>query len=125
MASIADSKAMRNTMANLWHPLGGVHDLPVGLMSKSIGRLFDNFIGQFFMYDAKMILKGLKSFMRIQFKLDACAPLKRRKKTTWPWEKLLPYVDYSWKELVRNGLGSIIKGQTATSINDHELLTLR
>ncbi|KAH1063914.1 hypothetical protein J1N35_028901 [Gossypium stocksii] len=109
MASIANFEAMRNIIANLWHLLGGIHNLPIGLMSESMGHDPERF---------KEFHKNTSSIRCL------CSPQKT-KKTTWPWEKLMPYVDYSWKKLARNGLGSIIKGQTLTSINDYGLLTLR
>ncbi|MBA0785058.1 hypothetical protein Gotri_027805 [Gossypium trilobum] len=103
--SVVHFPSLRNTMADLWHPIGGicisdigekrylfqffhevdiakvqVHELPPGLMSESMAVQLGNFCGKFIEYDSNNPLLGQKSYMRIRVCLDVNAPLKRKKK---------------------------------------------
>ncbi|MBA0847303.1 hypothetical protein Goshw_015809 [Gossypium schwendimanii] len=107
-ASVIQYHAMNKTLANLWHPHGGVtisdlgekrfmfrlyyeidfdrflqvqiHDLPSGLINENMGRQFGNFIGDFLEYDTKAVGRGYRGFMRIRERIDIRGPLKQRKK---------------------------------------------
>ncbi|MBA0704712.1 hypothetical protein Golax_016952 [Gossypium laxum] len=107
-ASVIQYHAMNKTLANLWHPHGGVtisdlgekrfmfrfyyeidfdrflqvqiHDLPSGLINENMGRHFGNFIGDFLEYDTKAVGRGYRGFMRIRERIDIRGPLKQRKK---------------------------------------------
>ncbi|PPS05385.1 hypothetical protein GOBAR_AA15278 [Gossypium barbadense] len=101
-ASVIHFPDMHNTLANLWHPLGGiqitdlrekqflfwffyrvdfdrVHDLPPGLFSEAIARALGNFFGLFEEYDAKQAINSVVPFLQMRVKVDIRAPLKRRK----------------------------------------------
>ncbi|MBA0859416.1 hypothetical protein Goshw_006636, partial [Gossypium schwendimanii] len=85
--------SLRNTVADLWHPIGGIastdlvekcylfksfykvnlnkiHDLPPGLMSKTMARRFGTFLGDFLIYDTKVRPLGVKRYMRLKVRLD-------------------------------------------------------
>ncbi|MBA0763344.1 hypothetical protein Gotri_012797, partial [Gossypium trilobum] len=70
--SVVHFPSMRNTLAELWHPLDGititniVHNLPMGLMSERMAYQFGNIIGQFMEYDAGLVTRGIKRYMRIR-----------------------------------------------------------
>ncbi|MBA0736818.1 hypothetical protein Gogos_010315 [Gossypium gossypioides] len=80
--SVVHFPSMRNTLAKLWHPLGGedplqvplifvefrvqVHNLSMGLMSERMAYQFRNIIGQFMEYDAGLVTRGIKRYMCIQ-----------------------------------------------------------
>ncbi|MBA0672598.1 hypothetical protein Goklo_029003, partial [Gossypium klotzschianum] len=101
--SVVHFPSLRNTMADLWHPIGGicitdigenrisygdnpavlelnstefwvqVHDLPPGLMSESMAIQLGNFCGKFIEYESNNPLLGQKSYMRIRVCLDVNA----------------------------------------------------
>ncbi|MBA0839313.1 hypothetical protein Goarm_005056 [Gossypium armourianum] len=81
--------SLRNTMADLWHPIRGicitdigenvlelnftefwiqVHELPPGLMSESMAKQLGNFCGKFLEYDTAIPFLGQKTYMRIRVK---------------------------------------------------------
>ncbi|MBA0732968.1 hypothetical protein Gogos_017025 [Gossypium gossypioides] len=64
-ASVIQYHAMNKTLANLWHPHGGV----------TISDL-----GEFLEYDTKAVGRGYRGFMRIRVRIDIRGPLKQRKK---------------------------------------------
>ncbi|MBA0729735.1 hypothetical protein Golax_022957 [Gossypium laxum] len=102
--SIIHFPSLRNTMADLWHPIGGicitewrgensaamelnltefwvqVHDLQPGLMNVSMAKQFGDFCGNFIEYDTFIPTLGLQMFLRICVCLDVTALLKRKKK---------------------------------------------
>ncbi|MFQ6620674.1 hypothetical protein Gotur_000880 [Gossypium turneri] len=139
-ASIINFSAMKNTLANLWHPICGVqirdlgekrylfkffhsmdmervlkglpwtfnnhllilsnlnrgedplkiplifvpfwvqiHDVPMGLFSKSLAMLLGNFIGEFLEYDASNLGKENRNFMRVRVQIDVRKPSRRKK----------------------------------------------
>lgn len=139
--SVVHFSSLRNTMADLWHPIGGicitdlgdkkylfqffhevnihrvlagtrwffnnhllilqrlpmgenpatlalnftefwiqVHELPSGIMTKTMAKQFGNFCGKFLQYDTSILSLGLKQYMHIRVFLDVSAPLKRKKK---------------------------------------------
>ncbi|XP_075479012.1 uncharacterized protein At4g02000-like [Primulina tabacum] len=57
-----------------------VFDLPIGFMSKNIGKLLGDFIGKFVAYDISNNSSIWRNFMRIRVTIDATKPLKRFKK---------------------------------------------
>ncbi|MBA0778341.1 hypothetical protein Gotri_006212 [Gossypium trilobum] len=83
--SVVHFPSMRNALADLWHPLGGlekgedqlqvpliyviywvqVYNLPFSFMSEGVARQFGSFIGQFLEYDVALVTKGVKKFMHI------------------------------------------------------------
>ncbi|MBA0577607.1 hypothetical protein Golob_025036 [Gossypium lobatum] len=56
------------------------HDLPPGLMSESMAKQFEEFLGQFLEYDTSIRSINSHSFMRIRVQLNVTVPLKRKKK---------------------------------------------
>ncbi|KAG8496756.1 hypothetical protein CXB51_007833 [Gossypium anomalum] len=108
-ASIVHFSALKNTMANVWHPvrvqiskLGDkrflfredpvkvplvfanfcihVHELPMGLFLKTVVRQLGDCIGKLLEYDSKSLSKGVRNFLRIRVWLDVTKPLKQKKK---------------------------------------------
>ncbi|PPR83925.1 hypothetical protein GOBAR_AA36787 [Gossypium barbadense] len=96
--SIVHFPSMRNTMADLWHPIGGicgedplevplqfiefwlqVHDLLLRTMTATMEKQFGDFVGQFLEYDSSILIMGFHKFTRIRVKLDVSLPLKRKK----------------------------------------------
>ncbi|KAK5802171.1 hypothetical protein PVK06_029754 [Gossypium arboreum] len=72
-----------NTMADLWHPIGGICIIDLGykqLMSESLAKQFGDFLGKFLDYDTSIPVLGPKTYMRIRVSLDVAGPLKRKKK---------------------------------------------
>ncbi|KAL4361617.1 hypothetical protein GQ457_04G018150 [Hibiscus cannabinus] len=57
-----------------------LHDLPSGLVSEVMARLFGNFIGEFVKYDSKRVIIGRKQFLRVKVILNVNYLLKRKKK---------------------------------------------
>ncbi|MBA0669442.1 hypothetical protein Goklo_029158, partial [Gossypium klotzschianum] len=81
MTSIIHFSAMRNTMMNLWHFLGGVQISDLGeFFSEIMAKQLENFIGRFLVYDTKQLKWGIKNYLKIRVELDVTRPLKRRKK---------------------------------------------
>ncbi|MFQ6644927.1 hypothetical protein Gotur_019956 [Gossypium turneri] len=108
--SVVHFPSLRNTLADLWHPIGGiciteigekrvpaegnpavmelnhtefwiqVHDLPPGLMSVSMAKQFGDFCGKYIEYDASIPTLIIQHYMRICICLNVAAPLKRKKK---------------------------------------------
>ncbi|MBA0628147.1 hypothetical protein Godav_022915, partial [Gossypium davidsonii] len=72
--SVVHFPSLRNTMANLWHPIWGIC-LMVETMAKQFGDVF----GQFLEYDTSISTMGIKKVMRIWIRLDVTIPLKRKK----------------------------------------------
>ncbi|KAH1072216.1 hypothetical protein J1N35_024544 [Gossypium stocksii] len=102
--------SLRNTLADLWHPIKGIcisdlrekriqlgenplllplnlsvfwvqiHDLPPRLMIEHMAKQFGDFIRRFIEYDTMANSFGAQSFMRLRFCLDVNVPLKRKKK---------------------------------------------
>ncbi|MBA0812531.1 hypothetical protein Gohar_026496, partial [Gossypium harknessii] len=102
---------MRFTLANVWHPIGSVsildlgvgfylevdvesieqngpwmlvHDIPHGFMSENVAKQLGNFIGAFLDYDTSFIQSGNMRVMRIRVKLDVRRSLQRRKSLLFP-----------------------------------------
>ncbi|MBA0669672.1 hypothetical protein Goklo_028933 [Gossypium klotzschianum] len=99
--SVVHFPSLRNTMVDLWNPIGGicitdlgknalelnlkefwrqVHKLPPGLMTESMAKQFGDFCGKFLEYDTSIPSLGHKKYMHIRVFLDVSAPLKRKKK---------------------------------------------
>lgn len=137
-ATVVQFPTMKNTMANLWHPLKGVqisdlggkqylfrffheldlerliigtpwtftnqllvchrlkeeddpmevplvfstfsvqvHDLPPKFFSKTMAKLFGDFIREFVYYYSKQLNQRMKNFLRIRVQIDICKSLKR------------------------------------------------
>ncbi|MBA0651967.1 hypothetical protein Goklo_019257, partial [Gossypium klotzschianum] len=47
-----------------------VHNLPHGLISKTIAKQLGDFIGRFIDYDARSITNGVRSYMQIRVRMD-------------------------------------------------------
>ncbi|MBA0846958.1 hypothetical protein Goshw_010029 [Gossypium schwendimanii] len=62
--SVVHFPSLRNTMADLWHPIGG--DLYYGVRGET--------------YDTSILSLGIQKFLRIRVCLDVTAPLKRKNK---------------------------------------------
>ncbi|KAK5785306.1 hypothetical protein PVK06_039877 [Gossypium arboreum] len=71
IASVIHFLPMRNTLANLCHPLGG-------LFLEAITRQLGNFVGLFEYYNANQITTGFVPYLQVW--VDIHSPLKRRKK---------------------------------------------
>ncbi|MBA0750811.1 hypothetical protein Gogos_002196 [Gossypium gossypioides] len=83
MDSVVNFPSLRNTLANLWHPLGGATISDIGdkrilfrfyyeidlkrVYEEGMARQFNNFIGTFLEYDASLIAWGVSRFMRIWY----------------------------------------------------------
>ncbi|MBA0770301.1 hypothetical protein Gotri_018957 [Gossypium trilobum] len=104
--SVVHFPSLRNTMADLWHPIGGiciteagekrvnpatmdlkftefwlqVHGLPPGSMNELMAKQFGNFCGEYLEYDTSIPTLGSQTFLRTRVRLDVTAPLKRKKK---------------------------------------------
>ncbi|PPS20225.1 hypothetical protein GOBAR_AA00351 [Gossypium barbadense] len=105
--SVVNFPALRNTMADLWHPIRGICITDLGnkcyifqlfnevdvqkvmadtpwffnrLMSEPMARQFGDCLGKFLDYDTSIPFSGNKNYMRIRVHLDVTAPLKRKKK---------------------------------------------
>ncbi|MBA0855523.1 hypothetical protein Goshw_015018 [Gossypium schwendimanii] len=83
LTSIIHYQAMKNTMTNLWHLLGGVHISYLGVKRflfkffhemdverVSVDIQLGTFIGKFLEYDSKQINCGVRSYLRIRVKID-------------------------------------------------------
>ncbi|KAG8491552.1 hypothetical protein CXB51_014809 [Gossypium anomalum] len=57
-----------------------IHDLPSGLITKTMAMQFGEFLGKLLEYDTFIPTLGLKKFMRIRVRLDISNPLKRTKR---------------------------------------------
>ncbi|PPS15936.1 hypothetical protein GOBAR_AA04642 [Gossypium barbadense] len=68
-----------------------IHDLPPGLMIRTMAKQFGEFLGKFLEYDTFIPTLGLKRFMRIRIHLDVSTSLKRKKK------------DLDWKRNLGHG----------------------
>ncbi|MBA0732810.1 hypothetical protein Gogos_016876 [Gossypium gossypioides] len=138
--SVVHFSSLRNTVADLWHPIGGIaitnlsekyyffkffydielkrvlkgmswffnnhllmmhklqtgedpltlplnhaefwvqiHDLPQGLMSKTMAPRFGSFLGDFLVYDTRVPTLGMKWYMRLKVHIDVRLPLKWKK----------------------------------------------
>ncbi|MBA0592137.1 hypothetical protein Gorai_009124 [Gossypium raimondii] len=105
--NVVHSAAMKNTMANLWHPLGGIqisnlgekrylfrffyevdveqmHEIPTGYFSEQVAQQLENFVGKFLDYDTKQFSQGFKNYMRIRVQIDIWKPLMRKRKILIP-----------------------------------------
>ncbi|MBA0566900.1 hypothetical protein Golob_011673 [Gossypium lobatum] len=87
---------MRNTLANLWHPLGGLQIWDLGeklylfrfynKVVKGVPWAFNNhllignFIGAFEEYDLRQISNGVNQYLHIRVRIDVRFSFKRRKK---------------------------------------------
>lgn len=47
-----------------------VHNLPYGVVSKSLARNLGNFVGEFIQYDVALISRGERRYIRFRVKLD-------------------------------------------------------
>ncbi|KAK5792371.1 hypothetical protein PVK06_033485 [Gossypium arboreum] len=83
--SVVHFPSLRNIMANLWHPIGGI--CITDLIEKS-----------FIEYDTSILTLGLKKFMRIRARLDVSNPLKRKKKILIGKEMTV-YARFQYKKL--------------------------
>ncbi|KAG8477463.1 hypothetical protein CXB51_031019 [Gossypium anomalum] len=89
-AIVVHFPAMRNTMANIWHPLEGVQIFNLGekrFLFKivenedplSVPLVYSDWWIQI-SYDTKHLSNGYLNYMRIRMQIDVRLPLKRRKK---------------------------------------------
>lgn len=74
-----DPTKIQLTSVNFWIQ---IHDLPIGLMSESIGRQLGNFFGTFLEYDPNNNKSIWRDYMRVRIQVDVRKPLKRKKKVT-------------------------------------------
>ncbi|PPR80928.1 hypothetical protein GOBAR_AA39785 [Gossypium barbadense] len=79
--SVVNFPPLKNTLADLWHPLRGVAisefegnrilfrfycDIDLQrIMAEGLARQFGDFIKKFLEYDASMVIRGVSRFMRI------------------------------------------------------------
>ncbi|MBA0605945.1 hypothetical protein Godav_018472 [Gossypium davidsonii] len=56
-----------------------IHEVPLGLFSKSLAMLLGNFIGVFLEYDASNLGKENHNFIRVRVQIDVRKPLRRKK----------------------------------------------
>ncbi|KAH1129371.1 hypothetical protein J1N35_000749 [Gossypium stocksii] len=88
--SVVHFPSLRNTMADLWHPIGGMYISDLG--NKTI--LF-----QFFHeVDVQRVLSGINKFMCIPVRLDVSLQLKRKKKIQIGKERTV-YARFQYKKL--------------------------
>ncbi|KAK5794331.1 hypothetical protein PVK06_035553 [Gossypium arboreum] len=59
---------------------GKIHNLSYGAISEGLARTLGEFIGQFIQYDAALISKGERRYMRFRVKFEVRLALKRKKK---------------------------------------------
>ncbi|MBA0646529.1 hypothetical protein Goklo_014486, partial [Gossypium klotzschianum] len=79
--------SLRRTLVDLWHLLGGVSIMDIG-EKRHLFRFyyeidikrFGNFIGQFVRYNATLVTRGTRRYMRIRVKIDVRMLLKQKKK---------------------------------------------
>lgn len=57
-----------------------VYNLPIGYMTKTVGKHLGNFFGTFIEYDANNNSSIWREFMHLKIKVDVRKPLKRKKK---------------------------------------------
>ncbi|MBA0727940.1 hypothetical protein Golax_000887, partial [Gossypium laxum] len=121
--SVVHFPSLRNTMADLWHPIRGiyiteagekrnsvvtelkftefwvqVHDLPPRSMNESMAKQFGNFCGNFLEYDTSIPTLGIQAFLRTRVRLDVTAPLKREKKVLFG-KALVVYTRFKYEKL--------------------------
>ncbi|MBA0745947.1 hypothetical protein Gogos_008504 [Gossypium gossypioides] len=85
--SIVHFPSLCNTMANLWHPIGGICILDLG-DKRFLFQFFHDVDVQrvlfgtpmFLEYDTSILTMEIKKFIRIRVFLDVSLPLKRKKK---------------------------------------------
>ncbi|MBA0731929.1 hypothetical protein Gogos_016048 [Gossypium gossypioides] len=77
-----------------------IHDLPAGLMSKSMAKQFGDFLGKFLDYDASIPFLSQARHMNIRVRLDVTASLKRKKKIkmgeAMPVYARFKYENFGW-----------------------------
>ncbi|PPD83284.1 hypothetical protein GOBAR_DD19782 [Gossypium barbadense] len=56
-----------------------IHEVPLGLFSRSLAMLLGNFIGVFLEYDASNLRKENRNFMRVRVQIDVRKPIRRKK----------------------------------------------
>ncbi|MBA0746886.1 hypothetical protein Gogos_009359 [Gossypium gossypioides] len=118
MDSVVHFPSLRNTMVDLWHPIGGIcitdlgdkrflfqffHEVDVqrvlsGLMSEIMAKQFGYFLGKLLEYDSSILTLGLMKFMRIRVRLDVSFSLKRKKKIQIGKEKTF-YARFQYEKL--------------------------
>ncbi|MFQ6619982.1 hypothetical protein Gotur_000952, partial [Gossypium turneri] len=121
--SIVHFPSLRNTMADLWHPIGRiciteisggenpaelelnftefliqVHELPPGLMNESMAKQFGDFCGKFIEYDTSIPSLGIQKFLRIRVCLDVTILLKRKKKVLIG-KSMIVYTRFKYEKL--------------------------
>lgn len=67
-------------------------------MSEEMTRQLGNFIGRFLEYDATIITRGIKKFMRIKVCLDIRSPLKIRRRVIYGRDKST-YATFQYERL--------------------------
>ncbi|MFQ6635042.1 hypothetical protein Gotur_011541 [Gossypium turneri] len=106
--SVVHFPSLRNIMADLWHPIGGIcitelgekrylfqffnevdferfQELPPGLMTESMAKQFGDFCGKFIEYDTSILSLGIQKSLRLRVCLDVTAPLKRHEESYCPF----------------------------------------
>ncbi|MBA0704523.1 hypothetical protein Golax_016775 [Gossypium laxum] len=68
--SVVHFSSLRNTMANLWHPIGGSAITDLGIDVKNNGTPVWIFLGDFLVYDTKVPTLGMKWYMRLKVHID-------------------------------------------------------
>ncbi|KAG8503785.1 hypothetical protein CXB51_001923 [Gossypium anomalum] len=134
--SVVNFPSLHNTMADLWHPIGGicitdlgvlkredpstillnftefwvqVHDLLAWLMFETMAKQFGDFWGKFLEYDSAIPTLGFQKFMRIRVCLDVYVPLKltrRRGTVVGRWLRRADGSQLSSENIERNFQGS-------------------
>ncbi|MBA0832865.1 hypothetical protein Goarm_017224, partial [Gossypium armourianum] len=66
-ASIIHFPTMKNTMANLWHP---IYDVSIGLFLENLAVQLGNFVGEFIKYDGSNLGKENRNYMRVRVRID-------------------------------------------------------
>ncbi|MFQ6635043.1 hypothetical protein Gotur_011541 [Gossypium turneri] len=121
--SVVHFPSLRNIMADLWHPIGGIciteisggenpaalelnftefwiqfQELPPGLMTESMAKQFGDFCGKFIEYDTSILSLGIQKSLRLRVCLDVTAPLKRKKKVLVR-KSMIVYARFKYEKL--------------------------
>lgn len=74
-----------------------IHEVPLGLFSRSLAMLLGNFIGVFLEYDASNLRKENRNFMRVRVQIDVRKPIRRKKQVMS--NGVCSYVKFKYEKL--------------------------
>ncbi|MBA0771799.1 hypothetical protein Gotri_007272 [Gossypium trilobum] len=103
-SSVVNFQSMRATLANVWHPIGGISisDLNKGIFLFRLYHKMDmdriKASGVLLEYDVKVVSLGYKGIMRVRVRFNIQKPLKRKKKIVLP-NGTQTYVSFACEKL--------------------------